>query len=292
MAEEFARHGARIILTARDYEELNRARAQLLDQGSVASPDDILVVPADLRKPEEADYLIHRATEAWGQVDVLVNNAGVITVGPVENQTSRNFHDVMETNFFSGLHCTLSVLPQMLARKNGSIVNISSIGGKVAVPHLLPYTASKFAIVGFSQGLNAELRGKGVYVMTVCPGLMRTGSHLNALFSGDAEQEYRWFSLGASLPGASTSARSAARRIVRGVLARETEIAITPQAILAARLGNVSPELTAFGMGLVNRLLPDASENQAKPRRGRDVRRLEQCQPHGSGGPLPVVITR
>ena len=171
MAEEFARHGARIILTARDYEELNRARAQLLDQGSVASPDDILVVPADLRKPEEADYLIHRATEAWGQVDVLVNNAGVITVGPVENQTSRNFHDVMETNFFSGLHCTLSVLPQMLARKNGSIVNISSIGGKVAVPHLLPYTASKFAIVGFSQGLNAELRWEGSLCDDGVPGV-------------------------------------------------------------------------------------------------------------------------
>src|ERR1017187_6857351 len=111
--------------------------------------------------------------------------------------------------------------------------------------------------------------GKGVYVMTVCPGLMRTGSHLNALFSGDAEQEYRWFSLGASLPGASTSARSAARRIVRGVLARETEIAITPQAILAARLGNVSPELTAFGMGLVNRLLPDRSEERRVGKEGR-----------------------
>ena len=104
-----------------------------------------------------------------------MNNAGVIAVGPVENQTVENFRDVMNSNFFSGLHCTLSLLPQMLARREGSIVNIASVGGKIAVPHLLPYTASKFAVVGFSEGLNAELRSKGIRVTTVCPGLMRTG---------------------------------------------------------------------------------------------------------------------
>ncbi len=275
IAEEFAQRGARVVLTARDHDELERARLLLINRGFAEGPDQVLAVPADLRKPEEAEYLIHRVTEAWGGIDVLVNNAGIITVGPIENQTAQDFREVMNTNFFSGLHCTLSVLPQMLNRRDGAIVNITSIGGKVAVPHLLPYTASKFAATGFSEGLHAELRGKGVHVLTVCPGLMRTGSHVNALFSGDAEKEYRWFSLGASTPGASTSARNAARKIVRALLARETEIAITPQAILAARLGNVSPELTGVAMSLMNRLLPAAVEGNSAPSRGMDVRGLE-----------------
>ena len=276
LAEEFARRGARVVLTARDQAELDRARAQLFERGLVASPHHVLTVQADLRKQEEAEYLIHRVTEAWGQIDVLVNNAGVITVGPIENQTIQDFQEVMDSNFFSGLHCTLTALPQMLARRAGSIVNITSIGGKVAVPHLLPYTASKFAAVGFSEGLHAELRGKGVHVLTVCPGLMRTGSHLNALFSGKAEEEYRWFSLGATLPGISTSARHAARKIVQAVLARKTEIAITPQAILAARLADVSPELTSLASSLVNRVLrPSPAEKTQAPVKGSRVRALE-----------------
>lgn len=275
LAEEFAHHGARVVLTARDSGELNRAAQLLLDIGAIAGPQDILVVPADLRKQEDAEYLIHRVTEAWGPIDILVNNAGIITVGPIEHQSTDDFHSVMDSNFFTALHCTMAALPDMLLRRNGMIVNITSIGGKVAVPHLLPYTASKFAAVGFSQGLHAELRSKGVHVLTVCPGLMRTGSHLNAYFSGNAEREYQWFSLGAATPGFSTTARKAARRILRGVLARETEIFITPQAAVAGRVAQVAPAVTAMTMSMVNRALPKAVENPSRHRRGAEVRERE-----------------
>ena len=275
LAEEFARLGARVVLNARDGAELERSRQWLLESGIADGPEQILVVPADLRKPEEAEYLVHRAAEVWGGIDILVNNAGVITVGPVENQTVADFHDVMESNFYSGLHCTMAVLPQMLERGRGSIVNIASIGGKLAVPHLLPYTASKFAAVGFSEGLHAELHSKRIHVLTVCPGLMRTGSHLNALFSGDAEREYRWFALGATMPVVSASARHAAQRIVRAVLARETEIFITPQAALAGRLAPLAPALTAAAMTVVNRLLPAPVAQSQPPRRGAEVRGRE-----------------
>ena len=284
MAEEFARRGARIVLTARDRDELESARALLVRRCVIGGPDEVLVVPADLRDPEQAQRLVERVSQAWGQIDILVNNAGIITVGPVENQSVQDFRDVMDTNFFAGLHCTLAVLPQMLARRGGTIVNIASIGGKVAVPHLLAYTASKFAAVGFSQGLYAELRGKGVHVLTVCPGLMRTGSHVNALFSGDAEREYRWFSLGATTPGISTSARSAARKIVRAVIAGETEIAITPQAILASRLAQVAPEITSRAMRIVNHLLPEPSAAGSRPVRGMEARRLELASAKALGG--------
>jgi short-subunit dehydrogenase len=283
MAEEFARLGARIVLTARDAEELERARHMLLER-SIVSSADVIAIPADLRKQEEAEYVVHRVIETWGRIDILVNNAGIISVGPVENQTVEDFRAAMEANFFSGVHCSLAVLPQMIERRGGAIVNITSIGGKIAVPHLLPYSASKFAAVGFSQGLHTELRAKGIHVLTVCPGLMRTGSHLNALFAGDAAAEYQWFSLGATTPVISASAAGAARRIVRGVLHRETEIFITPQAAIAGRLAQVCPEATVLGMSLMNRMLPDPGTE--RPRRGADVRQREPASVrHFGGGP-------
>jgi short-subunit dehydrogenase len=271
LAEAFDRRGARLAIVARDPWELERART-LVVQRDAAHEEDVLVIPADLRNREEAEQAVARATEHFGRIDVLVNNAGVITVGPVENQSAQDFHDVMEANFFTGVHCALAVAPQMLARRSGTIVNIASIGGKVAVPHMLPYTASKFAVVGFSEGLHAELRAKGVHVLTVCPGLMRTGSHVSAHFSGDREREYRWFSVAANLPGLSTSAASAARRIVRAVQCRETEIAITPQAVIASRLAHLAPEIVVRAMSMVNRLLPSAAPAGNGQQRGADVR--------------------
>ncbi len=148
LAEAFGQRGAKLVIVARDPWELERAR-NLLTQRGAAGETDVLVIPADLRHREQAEQAVARATERFGRIDVLVNNAGVITVGPVENQAARDFHDVMEANFFTGVHCALAVAPQMLARRSGTIVNIASIGGKVAVPHMLPYTASKFAVVGF-----------------------------------------------------------------------------------------------------------------------------------------------
>lgn len=276
MAEEFGRRGASLVLAARDRDALERARIHLEHRRAVADAGDVLIVAADLTAADEAAEVIRRATERFGRVDILVNNAGIITVGPVENQRLEDFREVMEANFFSAVHGTLAVLPQMVERRDGVIVNIASIGGKVAVPHLLPYTASKFALVGFSEGLHAELRAKGIHVLTVCPGLMRTGSHLGARFSGQAEREYEWFSLSANLPGISTSAAHAARRIVAAVESRRTEIAITPQAMAAARLGGVFPELTLRALALVNRLLPAPAESGGQePRRGADVRSRE-----------------
>lgn len=274
LAEEFGGLGASLALTARNAAELERAR-ELLVSRLDAGEDEIFTTAGDLRDAEGADRVIQETTERFGQIDILVNNAGVITVGPIESQSVEDFRDVMNSNFFSGLHCTLAALPQMLARGHGKIVNIASIGGKVAVPHLLPYTASKFAAVGFSEGLNSELRAKGIQVTTVCPGLMRTGSHLNAVFTGDAAREYRWFSLGAGMPGLSTSARSAARKIVNATIAGKSEIAITPQAIMAARLGNVCPTLTMRAMQAMNFALPQSGGGDSHKHRGAEVRDLE-----------------
>ncbi len=276
LAEEYGRRGARLILTARDPNELQRARTYLLSRGAVSSEDAVALIPCDVTSSDQTAEMIALASSRFDRIDVLVNNAGIITVGPVEDQPLSAFEDAMRTNYFGMVHATLAVLPQMLARGAGSIVNITSIGGKVAVPHLLPYAASKFATVGFSEGLRAELRGKGIRVTTVCPGLMRTGSFREALFTGDREREYRWFSLGASLPGASTSAAHAARRIVRATELGTAEIFITPQAWIAGRLGQAMPNTTAAVLKMVNDyVLPNPVNGNREPEHGRHTRGKE-----------------
>jgi NAD(P)-dependent dehydrogenase (short-subunit alcohol dehydrogenase family) len=277
LAERFGRGGAKLVLAARSPEELTRARHLLVERRAVLSSDDVLLIPADLTDPAQAANLIHHAIEHFGHIDVLINNAGVIEVGPVENQPLAAYRRAMATNFFAALHTTHAALPHLLDRGNQfrsgnalrpAIVNIASIGGKFAMPHLLPYVASKFALVGFSEGLHAELRHKNVRVTTVCPGLMRTGSHVQANFVGDQEKEYRWFALSATTPGIAASTTHAANRIYNAVADGRTEITITPQAWLAARMSGIAPVTTQYLASLANEyLLPDpvGSEQLAIP---------------------------
>ena len=255
IARELASSGARLALTARHADELERARALLLASGCAATAD-VWVYPCDLSVESTVREMVAAATAHFGGIDVLVNDAGIIMVGPLESQTLESFHEAMNVNFFGALHATLAVLPQMLEKGDGAIVNVGSIGGKVAFPHLLPYVASKFALTGWSQGLRAELAGKGISVTTVSPGIMRTGSHIQARFTGNQEQEYRWFASAASLPGTATNATNAARKIVRALAAGSAEVSIGLQAVIAARLSNVAPELTATLLSLANASLP------------------------------------
>ncbi|MBV9572939.1 MAG: SDR family NAD(P)-dependent oxidoreductase [Acidobacteriales bacterium] len=244
LATEFGKAGSRLVLAARDQAELERAPVFLLEQGAISDVSEVLLVPCDLKEAAECEKLIRQATERFGRVDVLINNAGTIHVGPIEKQPLAAYRDAMESNFFSALQTTQAVLPQMLQRREGAIVNITSIGGKIPVPHLAPYVASKFAAVGFSETLHAELRSKGIRVTTVCPGLMRTGSYPNAIVVGELEKEYRWFSLSASLPGLAHSSEAAARTIFQAVVEGRTEITIGVDAYLAARFAGLAPDAT------------------------------------------------
>ena len=267
MAERFARAGARVVLSARSEEALERARGLLIERAATTA-ERLLAFACDVRDAAQVETLFREIEARWSPVEVLVNNAGVISVGPVEAQTLDGFDHAMRTNYYGMLHCSLAALPGMLQRGDGAIVNIASVGGKVSVPHLLPYSASKFACVGFSQGLHAEVRHKGVRVTTVCPGLLRTGSPAHASFSGAREKEYRWFNLGASLPGVSRNAYAAAGRILRAAETAEIELSITPQAALAARLAPVFPGLSARVLSLVSSLMlpdPDPAATQPLP---------------------------
>jgi short-subunit dehydrogenase len=251
IAQEFAVRGAKIVICGRDQEILHEAEQRLL-----AMRVDVLAVTCDIARQYEAENLIRLATERFGRVDVLVNNAGQIAVGPIEAQTVADFEDAMGTMFWGLVYTTMATLPQMTQRGGGRIVNITSIGGKVAVPHLVPYCSAKFAAMGFSEGIRAELAKNQVKVTTVVPGLMRTGSHANAVFKGDHRKEYSWFSLGATLPFSSMDAHRAARRIVDAAARGTSQIVLTPQAKVLALAHGIAPGTTSDILGIANRFMP------------------------------------
>ncbi len=251
MAEEFAREGAKLVICARNEEPLERARRELEQRGA-----EVLAVRCDVADPVQVERMVEQALQRFGRVDVLVNNAGIITVGPVEVQRREDFEEAMDVIFWGAVNPSLAVLPRMLEQGEGRIVNITSIGGRVSVPHLLPYNCAKFALVGFSEGLRSELARERICVITIVPGLMRTGSHVNAFFKGQHRAEYTWFSLGATLPITSMSARRAARTIVDAVRRGRQDLVLTPQAKLLALFHGIFPGVTSGVLALVNRLLP------------------------------------
>jgi len=251
LAREFARQGARIAICARDGNELAAAKEDLELRGA-----EVFDAICDVRNQDEINQLVGDVCMRFGQIDVLVNNAGVIQVGPLEAQTEQDFEDALAIHFWAPYHMIKTVLPIMRGAGAGRIVNIASIGGKIAVPHLAPYSASKFALVGLSSALRVELAKENILVTTVCPGLMRTGSHVNAYFKGQNKKEYALFSISNALPVSSISAESAARQIVAATKRGDAEAIISIQARLAAKLNALFPEITAEILSLVNGLLP------------------------------------
>ena len=265
MAREFAREGSRLVLCARDEQELEQARLDLEGLGP-----EVMIVSCDVTNKEDVNAMIARVNSRFGGVDVLINNAGVIQVGPIEVMTPEDFELAMQTHFWGPLNTILAVLPSMRQRRAGRIVNISSIGGKVSVPHLVPYSASKFALVGLSKGLRAELMKDGIKVTTVCPGLMRTGSPRNADFKGKHEFEYAWFSISDALPLLTVSAENAARQIVRACKRGDAELVISVPAKIAVLFEALFPEAMSQMLAIANRVLPDAGGVGTERRKGRE----------------------
>lgn len=263
LARRFAAEGAYLTLLARDNFELERPAAELRARYGVS----VLTVPCDVRNRGQVKRAVGRALARFGRIDVLINNAGVIQAGPVAHMALDDFEMAMDVHFWGPLYMMLETVPHMKAQGGGRIVNIASIGGKVAVPHLVPYSASKFALVGLSDGMRAELALDNIKVMTVCPWLIRTGSYLNVKLKGRHEQELAWFAAADSLPGVSMSAEKAARDIVEACRRGKAQLVTGLQGKLAARANALFPELAAQLSKTVNRLLPGIN-----PTDGDDLR--------------------
>jgi NAD(P)-dependent dehydrogenase (short-subunit alcohol dehydrogenase family) len=277
MARLFADEGAKVAVLARDLDELERARQDLDGRRG-----DVVTIRCDIRRRADVRAAIDQVMDRWHGIDVLVNNAGVIQVGPFDHMEHEDFENAMATHFWGPLHLMLEAVPIMQHRTFGRIVNVASIGGKIAVPHLAPYSASKFALVGLSDGARAELERHGIRVTTVAPGLMRTGSPVNATFKGRHESEYAWFKVASSIPGLTISAERAARKILDAARHGDPDLTLTPQARIAAAANAVIPGVVARAMMLVDRLLPGpTSANGNRLRRGRD----------SESGWVPRVVT-
>jgi short-subunit dehydrogenase len=251
LARQLGERGMRVVLCARDEEELERARAGLEARGI-----DATALPGDVTDEEGMRTLVADVEENLGPVDLLVNNAGIIQVGPAETMGLEDYRRAMDIMFYGAVHAAEAVLPGMRARRRGTIVNVTSIGAAVGIPHLAPYDAAKFALRGWSEALGAEAAKHGVSVITIVPGLMRTGSFGHALVKGKRYAEASLFSLFSSLPLITISAERAASRIVRAIEQGERFVVIGIPAKLLRVAHSLFPGGIVRALGVVNRLLP------------------------------------
>src|SRR5213080_4971362 len=269
LARQICAVGGKVALIARDADELERAKADLARRGGAA-----LTVQGDLLDTGQIQSAIRQIIDRFGKIDILINNAGIIEVGPLAHMTREDFERAMRLHFWAPFELVSQIVPEMRTWGGGRIVNISSIGGKVAVPHMAPYSVSKFALTGFSDALRAELARDNIHVTTVTPGMMRTGSHVNARFKGKHDIEFSWFAASAAAPLISMNAERAARKILAACRRGQPSLTLT-FAARTAILGNaLFPNLTGYAMKFINRFLPDtAGENGSQSRVGSELPR-------------------
>jgi len=256
MARQICDAGGQVVLIARDAAELSRAKSDLAAHGG-----EVLTVPCDLLDPAQIKSAVQQAIERFSKIDIVINNAGIIQVGPLDHMQREDFEPTMLVHFWAPYHLIRQVVPDMRKHGGGRIVNISSIGGKIGVPHLAPYCASKFALTGFSDSIRAELARDNIYVTTVAPGMMRTGSHVNAQFKGKHDAEFAWFAVSSGMPLVSMKAERAARKILAACRRGQSSLTLT-FAARAMIVGNaIVPNLTGSVMKLVNWFLPKPGDS-------------------------------
>ena len=269
LARRFAEEGARLALIARSATALDAAAENLRREWNAT----VVTAVCDVRDDAAVRSKVAAIARELGGIDVLVNNAGIIQVMPFEHAHDEDFADSIDTHFWAPLHMVRACLPYLSA-SGGRIVNIASIGGRVAIPHLLPYSVGKFALVGFSEGLHAELARHGISVTTVTPHLMQTGSHRNAVVRGRHASEATWFALGTATRATALDADRAARMIVEAARARRSHVTPGLPARAAEMAQALAPAAVAAVTAAVARFLlpgPTANGEGDRARVSRDI---------------------
>ena len=270
LARHICDQGGNVALLAREPEELARAKADL-----TARDGKVLTIECDLLEHDQIQAAVRKVVDHFDRIDILINNAGMIEVGPLDHMTREDYDRAMRLHFWAPYELISQVVPEMRLWGGGRIVNISSIGGKVAVPHFAPYSASKFALTGFSDAVRTELARDNIQVTTVAPGLMRTGSHVNATFKGNHDAEFAWFSASAGAPLISMDADRSARKILAACRRGQPSLTLTFAARGAIAGNALFPNLTGYAMKIVNRFLPDAAGEKGRhSRTGSELPRL------------------
>ena len=267
VARQICGRGGKVALIARDFDELARAKTDL-DRFAT----EVLTIQCDLLETAQIQSAVQQTLQRFGKIDILINNAGIIEIGPIEHMQLKDFDRAMRLHFWAPFILYLLVTPCMRAN-GGRIVNISSIGGRIAVPHMAAYSASKFALTGFSDAIRAELARDNIFVTTVTPGLMRTGSQIHAKFKGDHSAEYKWFDWSSKIPFASISVERAARKILNACQRGKPALVMPCSAYFIIAANALFPNLTARVMKIVNRSMPPrVSKSGDEARSGAEVR--------------------
>lgn len=209
-AAEFAKNGDTTVLVARRSGELDRVEKKLAGLDA-----QTLAIPCDISDYTQVRRMSESVLERFGRLDVLVNNAGFAVYGKVQEQTIREIESQMKTNYMGMIHCTKSFLAHLLDRGSGHIVNVASVAGSVGLPGIAPYCASKFAMLGFSEGLKHELKGTGVGITVVSPIMVRTSFFDHPSFGKLARE-----------PRLSLSAGTVARAVLRAADSHRLEMIV------------------------------------------------------------------
>lgn len=263
LARQLAAEGARIAICARSVDQLGQAHVELENLGA-----EVLSLAVDVTDPDQVESMIQDVVDHYGKIDVLINNAGIIQVAPHEALTIGDYEIAMKTNFWASLYTMLSVIPHFKFQGEGRIVNITSIGGKIAVPHLLPYTASKHALVGLSEGMQVELKKDNIHVTTIVPNLMRTGSTQHADVKGDHEAEYAWFKTASTSPILSQDVETSAASIIKSIKYGDSESVLSLTGKAATLIAAIAPGWMGSVMRLANALLPSNVNNGYTTKKG------------------------
>jgi short-subunit dehydrogenase len=231
-ALEFARRGANVVLAARREDRLRELASQIERIGVQA-----LVVPTDVGRTADIERLVRATIERFGRVDVLVNNAGFGFSGTIEETTESDMRELINVNYMGAFNAVRAVLPHMRAQRQGHIVNVASVVGKLAFPFHGAYSATKFAMVALTESLRGELDGSGVTASVVLPGSTRT-EFFEAQRTNDGH---------VSAPtGPQQNPDVVARAIVRSVRKPTPEVNVFPGYRIAYGLDAFFPALRDF----------------------------------------------
>jgi NADP-dependent 3-hydroxy acid dehydrogenase YdfG len=211
-----------VAISARREAQLEQVASEIKEQGK-----EVLVVVADVTDSSQMQSLVDAVIERWGQVDILVSNAGEYVRAPIQSLTLPDVQHSMAVNFYGGLYAILAVLPHMRQRNSGHIVVVTSMNGKKGMPMDAPYAAAKFALTGFAEVLRQELYGSGIFVSNILPGRVDT-EMIRKL-------KVPWIS-------AKITPEAVARAILVAIERRKPEVILPPLAIWLHYVNVLSPK--------------------------------------------------
>ncbi len=266
MARLLGAEGAKLAICSRNAEQLEKARKELEALGV-----PVLSLTCDVKEQKEVASAIEAIQQHYGRIDVLINNAGFISVGPLENMTTHEFEEAMRTHFWGPLYAMQAVLPLMKKQGQGRIINVSSVAGIASLPHMVPYSTSKAALINLSEGYREEYIKHKIYITLAIPGLVRTGAHENAAIKGKQEQEFTWFSVLDANRLTSASAKKVAKQILEGGRYGVSRVIMPIHANLFSVLQGVAPGLTTDFLSLINSLLPKAASEDTGRLKGYNI---------------------